>query len=146
MLEYIPQVMLADSFGSSEAVGFGSSITTKDAPVSTAKFTTNDFCKVFDENDNEIPRGGTPGFIAFGDPCRWLLQRRRKNRQNFQNHCGVWYSIPGDYCLVAKDGTLTLPDVAGVHQLGGRKNIPGRSGRSSNCMTAWKTRWLSVCR
>ncbi|MEL0071572.1 MAG: acyl-CoA synthetase, partial [Rhodobiaceae bacterium] len=69
MLEHMPQAMLADSFGSSEAVGFGSSITMKDAPVSTAKFTTNDFCKVFDENDKEIPRGSeTPGFIAFGGP------------------------------------------------------------------------------
>ena len=79
MLEYMPQVMLADSFGSSEAVGFGSSITTKDAPVSTAKFTTNDFCKVFDENDNEIPRGSeTPGFIAFGGPCRLVITKTKK--------------------------------------------------------------------
>ena len=66
-------------FGSSEAVGFGSSITTKDAPVSTAKFTTNDFCKVFDENDNEIPRGSeTPGFIAFGGLCRLVITKTKK--------------------------------------------------------------------
>ena len=70
MLDYLPdECMLADSFGSSEAIGFGSSITMKDMPVKTAKFTTNDYCKVFDENDNEIPWGSeTPGFIAFGGP------------------------------------------------------------------------------
>ena len=110
MLEYMPQVMLADSFGSSEAVGFGSSITTKDAPVSTAKFTTNDFCKVFDENDNEIPRGSeTPGFIAFGGPVPLgYYKDEEKTAKTFKTIDGVRYSIPGDYCLVAEDGTLTL--------------------------------------
>ena len=110
MLEYMPQVMLADSFGSSEAVGFGSSITTKDAPVSTAKFTTNDFCKVFDENDNEIPRGSeTPGFIAFGGPVPLgYYKDEEKTAKTFKTIGGVRYSIPGDYCLVAEDGTLTL--------------------------------------
>ena len=52
--DYLPdECMFADSFGSSEAVGFCSSITMKDMPVKTAKFTTNDYCKVFDENDAE---------------------------------------------------------------------------------------------
>ena len=43
LLEHIPQAMLMDSFGSSEAIGFGSSVTVKDMPVKTAKFTTNEF-------------------------------------------------------------------------------------------------------
>ena len=69
LLNYIPQAALADSFGSSEALGFGTSITTAEHSSSTAKFITNDYCKVFDEDDKEIPRGSDkPGFIAFGGP------------------------------------------------------------------------------
>ena len=93
---------------------FRSSITTKDA-LSTAKFTTNDFGKVFDENDNEIPRGSaTPGFIAFGglklgyykdeekppklskhwwcalfDPRRLLPRRRRRHIDLARTRLGV---------------------------------------------------------
>ncbi|MBE8190971.1 MAG: acyl-CoA synthetase, partial [Alphaproteobacteria bacterium] len=110
LLEHMPQVLLTDSFGSSEAVGFGSSITAKDAPVQTAKFTTNDLCKVFDENDNEIARGSeTPGFIAFGGPIPLgYYKDEEKTAKIFKTIDGHRYSIPGDYCLVAEDGTLTL--------------------------------------
>ncbi|MBE8219780.1 MAG: acyl-CoA synthetase [Alphaproteobacteria bacterium] len=110
LLEHMPQVLLTDSFGSSEAVGFGSSITAKDAPVQTAKFTTNDLCKVFDENDNEIARGSeTPGFIAFGGPIPLgYYKDAEKTAKIFKTIDGHRYSIPGDYCLVAEDGTLTL--------------------------------------
>ena len=110
LLEQIPQIILTDSFGSSEAVGFGASLATKDAPVQTAKFTTNDFCKVFDENDNEIPRGSkTPGFIAFGGPIPLgYYKDEEKTAKTFKTIDGHRYSIPGDYCLVAEDSTLTL--------------------------------------
>ncbi len=110
LLEHMPQAILADSFGSSEAIGFGTSMTMKDMPVKTAKFTTNDFCKVFDEHDNEIPRGSeTPGFIAFGGPIpRGYYKDEAKTAKTFKTINGQRFSIPGDYCLVAEDGTLTL--------------------------------------
>ncbi len=110
MLDHIPQALLTDSFGSSEAVGFGSSITAKDMPVKTAKFTTNDFCKVFDENDQEIPRGSeTPGFIAFGGPIPLgYYKDEEKTAKTFKTINGQRFSIPGDYCLVSEDGELTL--------------------------------------
>ncbi|MGI9439613.1 MAG: acyl-CoA synthetase [Parvibaculales bacterium] len=110
MLEFLPQCVLADSFGSSEAVGFGSSLMVKDAPVPTSKFTTNDYCKVFDENDNEIPWGSeTPGFIAFGGPIPiGYYKDEEKTAKTFKTINGHRFSIPGDYCLVAEDGTLTL--------------------------------------
>ena len=49
LLEYMPQAQMVDSFGSSEAVGFGSSIMTKDGEIQTAKFQIGERCKVFDE-------------------------------------------------------------------------------------------------
>jgi len=110
LLEHLPTALLADSFGSSEAVGFGASIMTKGMPVETARFTTNDLCKVFDENDREIPRGSeTPGFIAFGGPMPLgYYGDPEKSAKTFKIIGGRRYSIPGDYCLVAEDGTLTL--------------------------------------
>ena len=110
LLEELPAALLVDSFGSSEAVGFGASISAKDMPVETASFTTNDYCKVFDENDNEIPRGGdTPGFIAFGGPIPLgYYGDAEKTAKTFKTINGHRYSIPGDYCLVGTDGTLTL--------------------------------------
>ena len=111
MLEYLPdECMLADSFGSSEAVGFGSSITMKNMPVKTAKFTTNEMCKVFDENDNEIPWGSeTPGFIAFGGPIPLgYYKDEEKTAKTFKTINGQRFSIPGDYCLVSPEGELTL--------------------------------------
>ena len=110
LLNYIPQAALADSFGSSEALGFGTSITTAEHSSSTAKFITNDYCKVFDEDDKEIPRGSDkPGFIAFGGPMPvGYYGDDAKTAKTFKTINGHRYSIPGDYCTVAKDGTLTL--------------------------------------
>jgi fatty-acyl-CoA synthase len=110
LLEHIPQAMLMDSFGSSEAIGFGSSVTVKDMPVKTAKFTTNEFCKVFDENDNEIAWGSeTPGFIAFGGSIPLgYYKDEEKTAKTFKTINGHRYSIPGDYCLVSEEGELTL--------------------------------------
>jgi fatty-acyl-CoA synthase len=110
LLDHLPNALLADSFGSSEAVGFGASIMAKGMPVKTARFTTNDFCKVFDENDQEIPRGSeTPGFIAFGGPIPLgYYGDAEKTAKTFKTIGGRRFSIPGDYCLVAEDGTLTL--------------------------------------
>jgi fatty-acyl-CoA synthase len=111
MLEVLPDTcQLVDSFGSSEAIGFGSSITMKDMPVKTAKFTTNEMCKVFDENDNEIPWGSeTPGFIAFGGPIPLgYYKDEKKTASTFKTINGHRFSIPGDYCLVSPEGELTL--------------------------------------
>lgn len=110
LLEHLPNALLADSFGSSEAVGFGASIMAKGMPVQTARFTTNDFCRVFDESDREIPRGSeTPGFIAFGGPIPLgYYGDPEKTAKTFKTINGQRFSIPGDYCLVAEDGTLTL--------------------------------------
>lgn len=110
LLNHIPQAILADSFGSSEAIGFGASMTAKDMPVKTAEFKTNAFCKVFDENDQEIPWGSDkPGFIAFGGPIPiGYYKDEEKTKKTFKTINGALYSIPGDYCLVSEDGTLTL--------------------------------------
>ena len=82
--------------------------------MKTAKFTTNDYCKVFDENDVEIPWGSeTPGFIAFGGPIPLgYYKDEEKTAKTFKTINGQRFSIPGDYCLVSPEGELTCSGVA----------------------------------
>lgn len=110
LLKHIPQAQLVDSFGSSEAVGFGSSIMTKDGEIQTAKFQIGERCKVFDENDNLIePGSGKPGIIAQSAPIPLgYYKDPAKTASTFKTINGVRYSMPGDWCVVEKDGTLTL--------------------------------------
>jgi fatty-acyl-CoA synthase len=110
LLERLPQIMIADSFGASEAVGFGASIMTRENQARTAQFITNDYCKVFDAEDRELPRGSqVPGFIAFGGPIpRGYYKDEEKTASTFKTINGHRYAIPGDYCLVSKDGVVTL--------------------------------------
>ncbi|HXC55400.1 MAG TPA: acyl-CoA synthetase [Rhizomicrobium sp.] len=110
LLRHIPQAILVDSFGSSEAVGFGTSMMTKDGEIQTAKFTIGDRCKVFDENDRMVaPGSGTPGIIAMPQPIPLgYYKDAKKTAETFKTIDGVRYSMPGDWCVVEADGTLTL--------------------------------------
>lgn len=111
LLHFMPAAVLADAFGSSEAIGFGVSLMTKDSPsVQTAKFTIGEYCKVFDEQDREVaPGSGTPGIIAFGGPLpRGYYKDDAKTARTFKTIGGKRYAVPGDWCLVEKDGSLTL--------------------------------------
>jgi len=110
LLAQLPQIMIADSFGASEAVGFGASIMTRENQARTAQFVTNDYCKVFDANDRELPRGSeVPGFIAFGGPIpRGYYKDEAKTASTFKTIDGHRYAIPGDYCLVSAEGVVTL--------------------------------------
>ena len=110
LLRHIPQAILVDSFGSSEAVGFGTSMMTKDGEVQTAKFQIGDRCKVFDENNQLVePGSGKPGIIAMSPPIPLgYYKDEKKTAETFKTINGVRYSMPGDWCVVEKDGTLTL--------------------------------------
>ena len=110
MLRHNPGMILTDSFGSSEAVGFGVSIMTAAGEVRTAKFTVGDRCKVFSEDHREIaPGSGEKGFIARSGPIPvGYYKDPEKTAKTFPTINGVRYSIPGDWCIVEADGTLTL--------------------------------------
>ena len=110
MLQHMPQAIMVDSFGSSEAVGFGTSMMTKDGEIQTAKFQIGDRCKVFDENDQLVePGSGKPGIIAQSAPIPvGYYKDPIKTSKTFKTINGVRYSMPGDWCVVEKDGTLTL--------------------------------------
>lgn len=110
LLRHMPQIVLADSFGASEAMGFGASFMTGEGEVNTAKFTVSDYCKVFSEDGREIePGSGEPGFIARGGAIALgYYKDEAKTDQVYKIIDGVRYGVPGDWCTVEKDGTLTL--------------------------------------
>ena len=108
LLRHNPELLLADGFSSSEAIGLGAAITTKDAEVEVAKFTLGPSCKVFDEHFKEVATGetgmvGVTGFLPVG-----YYKDEAKTAKTFPVINGVRYSIPGDWVRVEADGSLTL--------------------------------------
>lgn len=110
LLEHMPQATLNDGFSSSEAIGMGASVMTKDGEVQTAKFMLGDRCRVFDEFDQPVaPGSGKQGIVALGPPNPvGYYKDEEKTARTFRVIDGVRYSIPGDWCIVEADGTLTL--------------------------------------
>jgi acyl-CoA synthetase (AMP-forming)/AMP-acid ligase II len=110
LLRHMPNAVLNDGFSSSEAIGMGASVMTAAGEVQTAKFMIGDRCRVFDENDEPVePGSGVPGLVALGPPNPLgYYKDEAKTARTFREIRGVRYSIPGDWCLVEADGTLTL--------------------------------------
>jgi fatty-acyl-CoA synthase len=110
LLEHMPQAMMTDSFGSSEAVGLGSAIMIKQGEIPTARFTIGDRAQVFDENDEPIvPGSGKQGLIAMASPLPLgYYKDEAKTAKTFRTIRGKRYSIPGDFCMVEADGTIVL--------------------------------------
>jgi fatty-acyl-CoA synthase len=110
LLRHHPGMLLADMFGASEAVGFGTSVTSAKGGSRTAKFVIGDDCKVFAEDHREVvPGSGERGFIARRGPIPLGYHKDpEKTAATFPTIDGVRYSVPGDWCTVEADGTLTL--------------------------------------
>jgi fatty-acyl-CoA synthase len=110
LLEHQPNLLLADLFGSSEAIGFGRSVTSAKGESDTARFTIGESCKVFTEDRREVePGSGEAGFIARTGPIPLgYYKDPEKSESTFPTINGVRYSIPGDWCTVAADGEITL--------------------------------------
>ncbi|MDJ0786895.1 MAG: acyl-CoA synthetase [Myxococcota bacterium] len=110
LLGHLPQLILMDSFGSSEAVGFGTEITTKDSQVKLGKFKIGPNCKVFTPEGEEVaPGSGVAGFVARSGPIpEGYYKDEKKSAETFRTLQGRRWSIPGDWCTVREDGTLEL--------------------------------------
>jgi acyl-coenzyme A synthetase/AMP-(fatty) acid ligase len=110
LLEHVPHLLLYDSFGSSEAVGFGAELTTKTSTTSLGRFRIGPNCKVFTPDGKEVaPGSGEPGFIARSGPIPLgYYKDEKKTAETFKTYQGRRWSIPGDWCTVAADGTIIL--------------------------------------
>jgi fatty-acyl-CoA synthase len=127
MLEHIPNVMLFDSFGSSEAVGLGVSLSTKGAASETAAFSLGERVAVFTEDGRRVePGSAETGMVAVsGYLPAGYYKDEVKSAQTFRTFEGRRWSIPGDWAQVNPDGTLHLLGRGSVCiNTGGEKVFP----------------------
>jgi 3-oxocholest-4-en-26-oate---CoA ligase len=111
LIKHIPQVVLLDSLGSTEAPACGATISTKDGETTeTLDFRTGPDCRVFDDDGNEIaPGSGKEGYMArSGYIPLGYYKDEAKTAQTFKTIGGVRYAIPGDLCRVEADGRLVM--------------------------------------
>jgi acyl-CoA synthetase (AMP-forming)/AMP-acid ligase II len=127
LLKHNGNMLLLDAFGSSEALGFGTSITSADVAPKSAKFALGESCKVFTKDLREVAPGSQErGVIARSGPIPLgYYKDPEKTAETFPTIDGVRYSIPGDWCTVDVDGTLNLLGRgSGCINSGGEKIYP----------------------
>ncbi|MFM7121921.1 MAG: AMP-binding protein, partial [Gammaproteobacteria bacterium] len=110
LLEYFVNAVLNDALGSSEGSGLGSSRMRRGESVPTAAFTIGANVRIFSEDFREIqPGSGEAGLIAKAGPLPLgYYKDPERTARTFPVIDGVRYSIPGDWCRVEADGTMTL--------------------------------------
>jgi 3-oxocholest-4-en-26-oate---CoA ligase len=127
LLRHVPDAILFDSFGSSEAVGLGASVSTKEKTQKTAQFALGPTVHVFtDDNVRVDPGSELTGFVAIsGYVPMGYYKDEEKSAKTFRTIDGVRYSVPGDYAQVNADGTLHLLGRGSVCiNTGGEKVFP----------------------
>jgi 3-oxocholest-4-en-26-oate---CoA ligase len=110
LLKHMPQLTMTDSFASTEAMGMGTSVMTKDGEVQTGAFELLENAIVIDENDKPIaPGAGKPGLVALGGPLPLgYYKDPEKTARTFRTIGNMRYSIPGDFARVDADGKIAL--------------------------------------
>ncbi len=127
LIQYIPQLTIFDSLGSSEAIGMGASYSTKDNVSTTAKFdlgqsavVIRDDGQLVEAGSGDIGRLGVEGLMPVG-----YYKDEVKTAATFPTIGGVRYSLPGDFATVEADGTITLLGRGSVCiNTGGEKVFP----------------------
>ncbi|TMA58318.1 MAG: acyl-CoA synthetase [Deltaproteobacteria bacterium] len=102
LLAHHTNMILFDSVGSSEAVGFGASSTTAAGESRTGRFQLAEKVKVFTEDGREVqPGSDESGVVAHGGPIPvGYYKDPEKTARTFRVINGVRYVIPGDWCEV----------------------------------------------
>jgi len=127
LLGHIPGAMIADSFGSSEAVGLGASASAAGAEAQTAAFMLGPNTGVFTEEGKRVePGSGERGLVAVsGFLPMGYYKDPEKSAKTFKVIEGVRWSVPGDWAEVNTDGTLKLLGRGSVCiNTGGEKVFP----------------------
>jgi fatty-acyl-CoA synthase len=110
LLEHLPQAMIFDSLGSSEAVGMAASFSSKANVSGTARFSLGEAAVVLTDDGRRVePGSGEVGRVGVGGllPVGYYKDEA-KTAATFQVVDGVRYSLPGDWATVEADGTVTL--------------------------------------
>jgi fatty-acyl-CoA synthase len=110
LLRHHPDMLLIDTFGSSEALGIGTSVSSNRGAAKTAQFKLGRDVRVLDSEGRDIePGSGRTGELALGGriPVGYYKDGT-KTAAVFREIEGIRYSVPGDYAEVREDGTIHL--------------------------------------
>ena len=110
MLLHQPNMLLADAFSSSEALGMGQSVSGGGAAAKTARFQAGANTIVVDDLGDRIPPGSeSVGRLAVGgrQPIGYYKDPD-KTARTFLIVDGKRYSCPGDYATIDADGTVSV--------------------------------------
>ncbi len=110
LLEFMPDAVLADSFGSSEGTGLGLSLVSKDAPPAEARFLAPNTVIVRAETFEIIPPGtGEVGLVAKkGDLPLGYYKDDARTEKTYVTIGGERHLISGDHATIEADGTIRL--------------------------------------
>ena len=107
-----PNAMIFDMIGASEGGPFALSMTLPgQEPPETAIFTAPPNVITIDpDTGSALPRGSAkPGMLGASGPMpRGYWNDEEKTNDTFRTVDGVRYTVPGDFALIAEDGTVTL--------------------------------------
>jgi 3-oxocholest-4-en-26-oate---CoA ligase len=110
LLRHHPTMLLIDAFGSSEAVGMGTSVSSAKSAAKTAQFTLGTEVRVVDADGRDIePGSGQTGVLALGGriPVGYYKDET-KSAATFRIIDGKRFSVPGDYAEIRADGSIHL--------------------------------------
>jgi acyl-CoA synthetase (AMP-forming)/AMP-acid ligase II len=110
LLGHHPGMLLIDAFGSSEAVGIGTSVSSATSAAKTAQFTLGPDVRVVDADGRDIEAGsGQTGVLALGGriPVGYYKDEA-KSASTFRVIDGKRFSVPGDYAEIRADGSIHL--------------------------------------
>ncbi len=127
LMGHWPQLILVDTYGSSEAIGMGSSVSSKAHAAKTATFSLSDRASVITDDGRIVEAGsGEIGKVGIrGRTPIGYYKDEAKSAQTFPVVDGVRYSIPGDFATVEADGSITLLGRGSVCiNTGGEKVFP----------------------
>ncbi len=127
LLRHNDRLILVDAFGSSEAIGLGSSVSSKDDAAKTASFSLSaesvvvtDDGRLVEPGSGEIGKVGVRGRTPVG-----YYKDEEKTKATFPVIDGTRYSVPGDFATVEADGSITLLGRGSVCiNTGGEKVFP----------------------
>ena len=110
LLAHAPGMLCVDSYGSSEGLGYGASVSTAAAPDAPTRFLHDPNTVVLDDNMQPVaPGSGQMGRIArTGLVPLGYYKDPEKSATTFVTVDGRRYTMPGDWAMIEADGAIIL--------------------------------------
>ncbi|HET9076253.1 MAG TPA: AMP-binding protein [Acidimicrobiales bacterium] len=127
LLRHNPKLILADTLGSSEAVGMARSTSRAGSTSETAGFVLGDDTKVLTDDGREVtPGSGEQGRLALrGRGPMGYYKDAEKTASTFLVIDGQRWTVPGDFATIRADGSIQLLGRGSVCiNTGGEKVFP----------------------